>query len=357
MAAYRQRLRTLTKGLTAFADLRDKFLEDRYGASHILKPVLDGEPSAFFTNGDDAELQGAWAREMGMAQGTSLDEILLAQIEEHRSEVFYNTDPVRYGSDFLRRIPDHVRHRFAWRAAPSGQANFQGYDLMLCNFPSILASFKREGLEGAWFFPAHDPVMEDYATSGLREVDIAFIGTYSRHHRRRAALIEAVAGLRERFNVALHLDSSSRFLRLAESPLGLFGPLRKHRRPADVRRACADAVFGRELYQVLGATKIVVNGAIDMSGDDRGNMRCWEAMGAGALLLTDRGNYPEGMIDGETMVTYDGVEDLVAKLHDMMSDPARTTQIARQGQKMIRTRYSKEVQIEAFAKLIDAKRA
>ena len=45
-------------------------------------------------------LQRHWAREHGMPGKPSLEAILLAQIEHHRTEVFYNLDPVRY--------PEHV---------------------------------------------------------------------------------------------------------------------------------------------------------------------------------------------------------------------------------------------------------
>jgi len=79
-----------------FEELRRNFLDDRFGAMHFLKPVLDGEANAFFTNGNDEVLQGQWARENGLRSDASLESILLAQIEHHRAEVFYNLDPVRF---------------------------------------------------------------------------------------------------------------------------------------------------------------------------------------------------------------------------------------------------------------------
>src|SRR6056297_3064808 len=103
MPGYRARLQKLTADSTTFADLRNAFLADRFGAPHVLKPILDQDPNAFFTNGDDEQLQKAWAREKGMNKSTALEDILLAQIEDHRAEVFYNLDPVRYNSAFLRR--------------------------------------------------------------------------------------------------------------------------------------------------------------------------------------------------------------------------------------------------------------
>ena len=129
-----------SQALLTFKVQIGRFLEGRYGAVHFLAPVLNGDETAFFTNGDDEVLQRTWAREMGMSTKASLAEILLAQIESHRTEVFYNLDPMRYGSDFVRRLPGCVRKKVAWRAAPSPGADFSGYDLMVCNFPSILKS-------------------------------------------------------------------------------------------------------------------------------------------------------------------------------------------------------------------------
>jgi hypothetical protein len=100
-----------------------------------------------FTNGDDEILQRYWAKERGVSKKTSLEAILLAQIEEHGTEVFYNLDPMRYGSDFVRKLPGCVTKAIAWRAAPSPGADFGAYDAVVCNFPSILEGY-RTGLAG-----------------------------------------------------------------------------------------------------------------------------------------------------------------------------------------------------------------
>ncbi len=52
-------------------------------------------------------------------------------------------------------------------------------------------------------------------------------------------------------------------------------------------------------------------------------MRCFEALGAGCLLLSDAGNYPEGMADGETIVTYNSPEQAVAKIRNFFSSIPR----------------------------------
>jgi hypothetical protein len=77
---------------------------------------------------------------------------------------------------------------------------------------------------------------------------------------------------------------ASRLTLLAESAIGAWLPLQKHRRPDAIAGIAKPPVFGRLLYELIGSSKIVLNGAIDMAGTDRGNMRCFEAMGCGALL-------------------------------------------------------------------------
>jgi hypothetical protein len=147
--------------------------------------------------------------------------------------------------------------------------------------------------------------MDAYAANTDRPIDVLFVGGYSRHHRQRAVILEAVSSLRERFNVVFCLDRS-RLTRLAESPIGHFLPLASHRRPPDIRAVSHEPVFGRELYAMISKAKIVLNGAVDMAGTDRGNMRCFEAMGCGSLMVSDQGRYPEAMQNGMTMLLYEG---------------------------------------------------
>jgi len=349
--AYLPRLNQLAHGASTFARRLEVFLADRYGASHILKPVYEADASVFFTNADDQVLQQLWAREHGMPAGSKPPAILLAQIEHHRAEVFYNMDPMRYGSDFVRRLPGCVKHAIAWRAAPSAGADFSAYQLIVCNFPGILQSYADRGWRGGYLSPSHDPEMDAYAANTARPVDILFVGGYSRHHRRRAEILEAVVASCKDLKVVFHLDRS-RLTRLAESIPGRLLPLEKHRRPADIRAVSAAPIFGRQLYAALSAAKIVLNGAVDMAGEDRGNMRCFEAMGCGALMVSDKGNYPAGMVDGETMRLYSGVSDVVAVLRQALAVDASGVALARNGHARVRDLYSKSNQWAVFKQLV-----
>jgi hypothetical protein len=345
--------RRKTHGASTFRAQIEGFLMDRYGAMHFLEPVLNGDESAFFTNGDDEQLQRTWAREQGMPANATMEDILLAQVEAHHTEVFYNLDPMRYGSPFVRKLPSCVRKKIAWRAAPSPGADFSAYDLVVCNFPSILKSYEQRGWKAEYFTPGHDPVMDEYASNDDRPIDVLFVGGYSRHHSRRAAVLEAVAKLRSRYRIEFHLDRS-RFTRLAESIPGRLAPLGQYRRPKEIRAVSREPAFGRDLYALISRSKIVLNGSIDMAGEERGNMRCFESIGCSALLLSDTGIYPEGMQDGETHLTYSSPSEAGEIVHRVLNDWNCYVETSRRANRMTRCLYSKKRQWEAFSHLANS---
>jgi hypothetical protein len=349
--SYFAQLNRLAAQASSFAERRRIFLNDRFGALHFLEPVLDHAPEAFFTNGDDEVLQRLWAREQGLPGKPTLEAILVSQIEHHRTEVFYNMDPVRYPSAFVRKLPGCVKLAICWRAAPSGNADLTAYDAVLGNFPSILESWRTKGCRAELFFPAHDPVMDEYG-HGDRPIDVLFVGGYSRHHMTRAKTLEKVASLASTRQIVFCLDAS-RLTVLAESAIGAWLPLRKHRRPKAIARIARPPVFGRQLYECIGSSKIVLNGAIDMAGTDRGNMRCFEAMGCGALLLTDAGRYPEGMDGTETISIYETGDDCLTQIERSLNNWSETRAKAVSGRSNVRELYSKKHQWALFRKLVD----
>jgi Glycosyl transferases group 1 len=348
--SYLPRLNALARQTSGFKERRRMFLDDRFGALHFLKPVLEDDARAFFTNADDDNLQRQWARENGLSSGASLEEILLAQIEHHKTEIFYNLDPMRFGSAFVRKLPGCVRKSVCWRAAPSGRADLTAYHAILGNFPSILGAWRRQGCRAELFFPGIDPVMDQYVLKD-RSIDVLFVGGYSQHHSTRARVLERVAILAAKWRVTYCLDTS-RLTRLAESPLGRLLPLRKHRRPDAIADIAEPPAFGRQLYELIGKSKVVLNGAVDMAGVDRGNMRCFEAMGCGALLVSDAGNYPAGMKAGETMLTYDSADLGPKVIEEALGRWPHSAELACQGRKQVSALYSKTRQWQQFVDLV-----
>src|SRR5215475_10654928 len=109
----RPRLRDLRSDRPTFNGMIDTFLEFRECAAHILEPVYAREEWAFFTNPDDEFVQRRWAKEQGLSSRTSLGEILKAQIEAHRTEIFYTLNATNLDRDFIKNLPGCVRKAIA----------------------------------------------------------------------------------------------------------------------------------------------------------------------------------------------------------------------------------------------------
>ena len=318
--------------------------------SHILKPCLEQESSAFLSLHQDPTTMGLWARQNGLKPETSLDDILLAQVEDHAPEIFYNIHSTKMSAGLIRRLPGCVKVKIAWLGSPMVSDGYQDFDVVVSNFPSINARHQALGLRTDYFIPSYDPTVETLSTPESRDIDLLFVGGYSRHHKNRAQFLNRLACELGGFRFALHLDNS-RYTRLAETPLGWFPPLSAVRRPKAVRQLAQPAIFGPDLFSALLRAKIVVNMAIDMAGEDRGNIRCFEALSAGALLLSDAGVYPEGFRDGENMVLYRTPDEAIGLIRELLADEKRRESIARAGETMVRSFYSKEKQWMMFEQL------
>jgi spore maturation protein CgeB len=81
-------------------------------------------------------------------------------------------------------------------------------------------------------------------------------------------------------------------------------------------------------------------------------MRCFEAMGCSALLLSDAGVYPEGMRDGETLLAYSSPAEARCLAERVANDWGHYAETAERGHQMVSTCYSKEQQWREFCRLV-----
>jgi hypothetical protein len=349
---YLRRFESRLQAGSGFAGALASFLAGGFEACHVLKGGFESDPQFMLTVGNSGAMQGLWAREYGMPVRSTPEDVLLAQLEEHRAEIFYNLDPARFDDRMLARLPSCVRKSLCWNAAPTPHRRFSGYDAVVSNFPGILKGYEAFGCRTAPFFPSAIPRSLPAADYGERPVDIAFVGGFSRHHLRRNAILDAVASLNGDRTLRYHLDLG-RLNKAAEfAGTDLFGILAPYRLTRPLRAVFAPPLYGTEMQVLFGASKIVLNAAIDMSGNERGNIRCFEALSCGALLLSDAGSYPAGMDDGKTIAAYDGAANAVARARSLLEEDAERLRIASAGQQMVRELYSKDRQWTAFEALV-----
>jgi hypothetical protein len=64
-------------------------------------------------------------------------------------------------------------------------------------------------------------------------------------------------------------------------------------------------------------------------------MRCFEAMGCGALLVSDAGNYPEAKTEGVTLQTYASPQQAIEVVSRCPDDWPRHEMMASHGRKAV----------------------
>lgn len=92
-------------------------------------------------------------------------------------------------------------------------------------------------------------------------------------------------------------------------------------------------VFGVDMLNLFGNSKIVLNFHIGIAGDFAGNMRMFEVTGVGSCLLTDNKKNMKDLFDtSQEVVVYDNEEDCVAKVKWLLDHEEERKRIALSGQ-------------------------
>jgi len=335
----------------SFNERRSLLLYDRHGASHVLKPMYERGDNCFFTVCDDLILQKAWATENHFPSNNPLD-IVLAQIEAHGTEVLYNNHPIAFPSSFVRRLPKSVKKAVAWRAAPVGATDLSAYDLILSNFETLNNNWRAKGWRAAYFTPSWDSEMRTSAENRNRNNDIFFAGSYSRTtgHDDRLQFLNSVAKISNNKRIDLHL-LYRRFGRLADRFPLRFIPVPIYL-PQPLKSVIRPPVYGRAMYSALSQAKIVINPATDFAGDERGNMRVWEALGCGACMIGSAGRYPDGLEPGVHFEMFTDTDHLLRKINILLEDKTRIDSIAAAGYELISSRWTKDAQWTDFINLV-----
>lgn len=220
----------------------------------------------------------------------------------------------KVGSQFIKPdlilVVDPVRHRFDFRSfgAPTAywaidshlkfdkhtkKTRVQDYDFLFVAQEDYIPKYKEKGCKNVYWLPlACDPEIHKHHNLPLK-YDLCFVGHIGLDSPRR----EIILKLQKEFNMFV----GQKYL--------------------------------HDMARTYSQSKIVFNRA--PRGDL--NMRVFEALSCGRLLLTDRINngWEDLFIDKEHLVIYDNYEDLVEKARYYLAHPDEREEIACRGQKEV----------------------
>ncbi|MFA6244173.1 MAG: glycosyltransferase, partial [Candidatus Hydrogenedentales bacterium] len=186
------------------------------------------------------------------------------------------------------------------------------FDFTFLAQPTRLQQFVDAGVKNvAWLPLGCSPELHDVEPC-VRTYDVAFIGGVPENKNdRRHQLVESVA------------------TRFPNHVIGRFWP--------------------EEMARAYAQSKIVFN----MAAARDTNMRVFEGMASGALLITDEADGLEDLFtDGEHLVIYRNDEDLIPLIEHYLADDAERTRIAEAGQTCVLSEHTYDVRMRLMVTMV-----
>ncbi len=243
-----------------------------------------------------------------------IDQIVLAQVAAYHPDVVYLQDLSVLSPKTLRQLKTSGCLLVGQIACPLPSiANLREFDLILTSFPHYVTMFNQMGIRSEYFKIGFESRLLKAIPKQARVYDVTFIGSFSPYHLSGTKVLETVAR-----HVPIHVwGQGLEFL----SPRS---PLRKHYH---------GEAWGRDMYQILASSKIVINRHISSALNNANNMRLYESTGMEAMLITDtKSNLSKLFKVGKELVSYKDSQDLIGSLQYYLENPAKRTSIAQAGQ-------------------------
>jgi len=340
----------------SFNELRELLIKDGYASTYILTPALEGKhEQVFFTLWDYERLQHKWAEENGL-RTRNLEEIKLAQIEAFKPDVFYNHSP-RYDNHFIEKLKNKKGLRkVCWDAIITNYPWLhENYDLRVTLFEPFVKYWKQKGLNASLLRPAVSSTWGQFNSSD-REIDVLFYGQFSDFFfsARNQIIIKLLEWQKNNnYDVRVHLQRYSKKL-----PLFNVRVIRRFTKwvdktPKQIKKFSLPPLYGTDLYQAIGNSKIVINSFTNFNGLFKDNMRNYEATGLGALMISEDGIYPDFLEPGHDFLTYRDAKELIEKIEYALSLPDHGREMAIRAQKKLVNTCTKEKQWKQFCELVE----
>jgi len=309
-----------------------------------------------FIVGNDECLQKKWAAAHGFRWPDADWERAIAfeQIRRFRPDVLWIGFTTAYSGDFVRSLRPSVGRIAIWMGSPvHDEVDTDGISVLLTENPRTLQHQQHQFERVVVTRPCFDRQILESLKFGDRPYDVSFIGQITPIHLRRLNMLahlldngirvrihalftgELMASRKELFKSLLNPGKSGclRRRRFMSTSMRFLRPVAHNRRVLSVRAATMPPVFGMEMYWELARSVLTLNVHFDGANANAGNMRLFEATGAGACLVTDRASNLDTMFEtGREVLVYGSKHELLQVIRDALSNRKRTEKIARAGQ-------------------------
>jgi hypothetical protein len=341
----------------SFVELRDLLIKDGFASTYILKPAFENDKDFFFTFWNYKTLQFKWAQEKGL-KTTDLDEIRIAQIDDFNPDVYYN-----FSTYYDNAILESILKRkglvsVCWDATIGSffPPVHQNYDLRATLYEPFLKYWNQHGFKSVLLPPAF-PDSWNELDQTKKDIDILFYGQINEHFfSGRNAIIDDLLKWNNKkgYKLKMHLQ-----LPKQKKPLINVRGFNRfaHWLPVAtkaIRQNALPPIYGQELYETIARSKIVVNAFGNFNVHHKENMRNYESIGCGAVMIGEDGIYPDHFEPNKDFYTYRTTNELFAKIDQVLSLPDQGTEMVKNARNKLRLVYSKEEQWNGFVEAVNS---
>jgi hypothetical protein len=241
--------------------------------------------------------------------------MVLEQVKATRPDVVLVQDLNLFPYGLAQQLKKYCGLLVGEIASPLPPKSFlMSYDLILSALPSIVEKAHSWGLQSQWVPLGFDEKWKNTSTASSRPIDAIFVGSFSRLQKSTAPLLAEAAKLIP----GLHIYGTA-----PQDVLQEWGLEQFHKGPA----------WGKDMFALLGQSKLVLNRHGEVAGPYAVNMRMFESTGSGALLVTEnKTNLSDLFEPGKEVLAYDTPQQAAQLARDVLDDPVRLDSIALAGQ-------------------------
>jgi spore maturation protein CgeB len=313
---------------------------------------------------DHMPLQLRWCRDHGVpapedisANALGYVSIVADQIRHFKPDVIVSGNLYTFDSDFLKSVSDHYRIAVGQHAARLPESDFSRYDAIISSLPNQVEFFNQHGVPSYLVKLAFDSRLLSKVDPSRKIYGLVFAGSVSADHKLRA---EALMALGREMPIDL-FGSLPDPETLLGNPQGRSALARWSRRvrqafarPATTKITSHPALWGLEMYRMMGESRIVFNRHIDAADTYANNLRLYEVTGSGSLLLTDwKTNMSEILSPGIECVTYRDTEECVRMAKFYLQNDDKREQIARAGRRRVIAEHTYEHRVDELLAVIE----
>jgi len=311
---------------------------------------------------DHMPLQLRWCRDHGVELPKDVSTNPLAyvgivanQIRHFKPDVLLIGNLYTFDSDFLRSVSDHYRIAVGQHAARLPDSDFSEYDAIISSLPNQVDFFNGNGVPSYLVKLAFDSRLLSRIDASSKFYGLIFAGSVSADHKLRA---EALLALGREMTIDVFGSVPNTLLNVSPLPRGFAGWLQRIKQgitpPTATKITTHPALWGLDMYRMMGRSRIVFNRHIDAAGAYANNLRLYEVTGSGALLLTDwKTNMDEIFSPGIECVAYRDTADCVQQANFYLQNDEKREQIAQAGRRRVIAEHTYEHRVDELLRVIE----